>query len=142
MTAAGLDRMLANSKEVPRAPIEEMHRLIDYRLSLPSCVIQGDFDIVAKSHGEVWPKTPHSGLHIDQYLSAIPGEFWHSLLEIYARQDGSLSNGWPDLEITNGKEVMLVEVKVKDRLTPHQRLTIPVLMALGLKCRIVRLIKT
>ncbi|MFD1690682.1 VRR-NUC domain-containing protein [Azotobacter chroococcum] len=73
---------------------------------------------------------------------SYPGEFWHSLLEIYARQDGSLSNGWPDLEITNGKEVMLVEVKVKDRLTPHQRLTIPVLMALGLKCRIVRLIKT
>ncbi|NMY04654.1 hypothetical protein HBO12_16970 [Pseudomonas sp. WS 5059] len=142
MTAGGLQRILDGSREVPRHAIDEMHKFIDWRLSQPLSAVQKDFEVIADAHGSVWPKTPGSDLDISDYLSAVPRDFWHNLLEIYARYDGALSNGWPDLELTNGKEIMMVEVKARDKLTAHQRLTIPVLMALGMKCKILRIINS
>lgn len=142
MTAIGIQGLHANQKDVPRKAIDEMHEFIDWRLNQPVLKIQSDYEVVAAAHGMVWPKTPSSELDILGFLAAIPAKFWHDLLEIYARYDGTLSHGWPDLELTNGKQVMLVEVKVKDRLTPHQKNTIPILMGMGMDCRVIRLIKT
>lgn len=142
MTAIGLEGILSNKREVPRRPIEEMHKFIDWRLHQPVYGVQDDFMKVSDAHGSVWPKTPEVGLDVLKYLSAVPSRFWHDLLEIYARFDGTLSHGWPDLELTNGREIEMVEVKVKDRLTASQKLTMPILMALGIKCRVIRLMNT
>lgn len=142
MTAIGIDGILASSRQVPRQPIEEMHRFIDWRLNQPIYGIQDDFSRVCAAHGGVWPKTPGPEVDALKFLQAVPGAFWHDLLEIYARFDGTLSHGWPDLEITDGTGIEMIEVKVRDRLTASQKISMPILMAMGIKCRVLRLVNT
>ena len=82
-----------------------------------------------------------SGSHVARkFIAAYPEAFWHQLLDVYAKFDGAMSHGWPDLELTNGTEVLMVEVKVKDRLTAHQKITIPRLISMGVGCRLIRLV--
>jgi len=142
MTAVGIDGILANTRSVPRQAIEEMHRFIDWRLNQPVYGVRDDFVRVCRAHAEVWPRTPDPEIDVLKFLQAVPASFWHDLLEIYARYDGTLSSGWPDLEITDGNSVEMIEVKVRDRLTASQKITIPILMGMGIKCRVVRLVNT
>ncbi|SEE39753.1 hypothetical protein [Pseudomonas coleopterorum] len=140
MTAVGIDGIIRNEKRVDAAAMAAMHGLINDRISEADSV-QRDFEKICFESGAVWPKAPSGKASVKQFLEAVPVSFWHSLLEIYSRYDGSLSNGWPDLELVKEGQVLLVEVKVQDRLTAHQRVTIPTLIALGLNFRLLRLIR-
>lgn len=140
MTAIGIDGIMSNERRVDAASMIAMHGLIDDRISEPDGV-QRDFEAICIESGRVWPKSPSGTARVKHFLEAVPVSFWHSLLEIYSRYDGSLSHGWPDLELVKEGELMLVEVKVKDRLTAHQRATIPTLISLGLNFRMLRLVR-
>ncbi|MFV1944267.1 hypothetical protein VPH49_26130 [Pseudomonas luteola] len=125
----------------PEQFIERMHNTIHKRLKEPISSLQADFDAVV-SRGSFLTSTPvKEGVPINRFISAIHEGFWHDLLDIYAIGNGKLASGWPDLELSDGTSFNFVEVKVRDRLTPNQKDTIPILMDLGLKCRVIRLIR-
>lgn len=139
MTAHGLEGVLAGGRDVPAQPIQDMHQVLDERLTDPGSVVE-DYARVCTACSTVWPKTPSGRPVAHLFLEAYPAEFWHQLLDIYAKYDGAMAHGWPDLELTNGSEVLMVEVKVKDRLTAHQKQTIPRLLSMGVGCRLIRLV--
>ena len=139
MTAQGIEKLLQGGREVPPEPIAEMHEVLSSRLSDVESVLK-DYSRICTACAEVWPMTP-SGSHVARkFIAAYPEAFWHQLLDVYAKFDGAMSHGWPDLELTNGTEVLMVEVKVKDRLTAHQKITIPRLISMGVGCRLIRLV--
>ncbi|WP_312903853.1 VRR-NUC domain-containing protein [Stutzerimonas nitrititolerans] len=138
---AGPINMSTGQARIERERIDEMHYVLDERLAMPAQAIAADFELITEIARPVWPKAPPDDSPVELFLSAVAPEFWHSLLEAYAMNNWALAHGWPDLELTNGKDVMLVEVKVRDRLTQSQRATIPVLMGMGIKCRVIRLIR-
>lgn len=141
MTAQGIDDLLIGGRNVRRDSIIAMHKAIDERLHHPK-EVQIDFERICEVYGQVWPKAPSGRAVVADFIRAIPIGFWHNLLEIYSRYDGLLAHGWPDLELTNGQEVLVAEVKVKDRLTASQKETIPILISMGLQFRLIRILRT
>lgn len=139
MTAQGLIGILAGGRAVPELPISEMHDVIDSRLQCLDEVLS-DYLQVCEACATVWPKSASGKSMARLFLEAYDQEFWHKLLDVYARYDGSMASGWPDLELSNGREVVMVEVKVRDRLTANQKVTIPQLIGMGVGCRLIRLV--
>ncbi|NVZ71801.1 hypothetical protein [Pseudomonas costantinii] len=126
----------------PSAVIQMMHDSIDCRLVSDPEGLQVDFDKIAQKIKILTSTPPPAGLAIYKFVSAVPVDFWHRLLDIYAVGDGLLSSGWPDLEIADGNEVHCVEVKTTDRVSAHQANTMQILVRLGITCRVFRLINT
>jgi hypothetical protein len=118
-----------------------MHNTIHKRLKEPISSLQADFDAVVSRSSFLTSTPVKEGVPINKFISAIHEGFWHDLLDIYAIGNGKLASGWPDLELSDGTSFNFVEVKARDRLTPNQKDTIPILMGLGLKCRVIRLIR-
>lgn len=139
MTAQGIKGILAGGRTVPDRPVSEMHDVLDSRLNRLDEVMD-DYLRVCEACATVWPKSASGKSMARLFAEAYKPEFWHKLLDIYARYDGSMANGWPDLELSNGREVVMVEVKVRDRLTATQKITIPKLIEMGVGCRLIRLV--
>lgn len=143
MTVGGGDITFKNDAN-PHSPVrtlELLHESIDKRLDGDPQGLQNDFDDIASIISSLHNPSPPPGTEIQNFIPAIPRAFWHSLLDLYASGAHDLHHGWPDLELGNGREVQLVEIKTTDSLSGFQRATVKQLEALGMTCSVLRIIR-
>lgn len=143
MTIGGGDITFKNdaNPHSPQRTLELLHESIETRLDSGSRALQNDFDAIALAISRLHNPAPPPGTDIHNFIAAIPRDFWHSLLDLYASGIHDLHHGWPDLELANGREVQFVEIKTTDSLSGFQRATIKQLESLGMTCSVLRIIK-
>ena len=125
----------------PEETVELLHQCIEDRLSSDLSETAKDYASIAEWNAYLGGKAPPVCVDVRTFIRPLPNRFWHGLLDAYAYGQHDLINGWPDLELSNGTQVMLIEVKTSDSLSGFQRAAIRSLTELGVNCQVIRLIK-
>lgn len=143
MTAGNNEKyMQAYHNYTPEYVFQLMHDSIDKSLKEQPDVLQTAYQKIATIQSRLFSVCADPLFPIERFTKAANPGIWHNLLELYIKDFGAISSGWPDLELSNGKEIILIEIKTTDYLSKNQRKTITQLINLGIPCKVLRLIRT
>ena len=105
-------------------------------------------ELIRRHFAEIQSKPLYSTLYpemsIDGLLSiwnALGSEGWARVAEFFVKDTYAFRAGWPDLAISDGSKLKLIEIKTTDTLHSNQKITISdLLLPLGLSVSVTQLV--